>query len=468
MALGLAVLVAAFIKYGFQWPWRRASLAALLVGALALLLYRFSQRTLRSAWEAESASLRVRRIYELTRRTLELDLHQEPGPRLAALVHEIFEVDAVAVFDADLQEVYKAGSWTVDPSELVQNVYHFGTSDDDRATGLSRRVILLGSVPIGALVLRGDTTPLVNSAIAALIAATFDRYRAFANENRIESERQAEQLRATVLDNLAHDYKTPLTAIRAASSGLSEMGRLSPAQAELVALIDEQAALLSDLTTRLLTTARMEADDREEDSGGVSLQISREPVYSLIETAVQNLGDRSADARVVIDLPDQEMFLDCDARLIVMLLSQYLDNACKYAEFDSTITIRAVRSEEEFLFSVHSFGPVIPMADRERIFDRYFRSSSASRHISGTGIGLSIAKRAAQAHGGSVWVSSGEEEGTTFFAALPAPEDIDRADSREESTRATELNSPLNSHSGSGLHPTGADLPARTFQRSMS
>jgi two-component system sensor histidine kinase KdpD len=108
------------------------------------------------------------------------------------------------------------------------------------------------------------------------------------------------------------------------------------------------------------------------------------------------------------------------------------------------------------------------MADRERIFDRYFRSSSASRHISGTGIGLSIAKRAAQAHGGSVWVSSGEEEGTTFFAALPAPEDIDRADSREESTRATELNSPLNSQSGSGLHPTGADLPARTFQRSMS
>jgi signal transduction histidine kinase len=103
-----------------------------------------------------------------------------------------------------------------------------------------------------------------------------------------------------------------------------------------------------------------------------------------------------------------------------MLLAQYLDNACRYAEFDSTITVRAEKAGEEFLFSVHSFGPVIPMADRERIFDRYFRSSSSSGQAAGTGIGLSIAKRTALAHGGSVWVSSDEAAGTTFFAALPA------------------------------------------------
>jgi two-component system, OmpR family, sensor histidine kinase KdpD len=101
-------------------------------------------------------------------------------------------------------------------------------------------VVRLGTVPIGSLVVRGDTSPLTNNAIASLIAITFDRYRAFANESRIETERRTEQLRATVLDSLAHAYKTPLTAIRAASTGLSEMGHLSPGQAELVALIDEQ------------------------------------------------------------------------------------------------------------------------------------------------------------------------------------------------------------------------------------
>jgi signal transduction histidine kinase len=63
---------------------------------------------------------------------------------------------------------------------------------------------------------------------------------------------------------------------------------------------------------------------------------------------------------------------------------------------------------------------VIPLNDRERIFDRYYRSAARSNRATGTGIGLSVAKRVALIHGGSVWVTSDEIEGTTFFAALPA------------------------------------------------
>ena len=70
---------------------------------------------------------------------------------------------------------------------------------------------------------------------------------------------------------------------------------------------------------------------------------------------------------------------------------------------------------------MHSFGPVIPPQDRERIFDRYFRSSAASERAPGTGIGLSIAKRAALAHGGSVWVASDERDGTTFLRLHSLP-----------------------------------------------
>ena len=80
---------------------------------------------------------------------------------------------------------------------------------------------------------------------------------------------------------------------------------------------------------------------------------------------------------------------------MLMLLSQYIDNACKYSIFGTTITIRVVQLKSEVIFSVHSFGPVIPMDDRERIFDRYYRSSTSSNRASGTGIGLSVAKRAA-------------------------------------------------------------------------
>jgi signal transduction histidine kinase len=105
---------------------------------------------------------------------------------------------------------------------------------------------------------------------------------------------------------------------------------------------------------------------------------------------------------------------------MVMLLTQYIDNACKYSIFGTTITIRVVHVNAEAIFSVHSFGPVIPMADRERIFNRYYRSSTYSNRAGGTGIGLSVAKRVATIHGGYVWVTSDEIEGTTFFAAIPA------------------------------------------------
>ena len=438
LLLYLLIVVPIALLYGF-WQAVIVSLAAVIVHALftthkaqanpaadpansvtllvfilvALLVSRLSARVNGNAKEAESWGGQMHDLYEFTRRTLEMNLHLEPGPQLVELVHEIFALEGVAVFDADLHEVYPAGNWSIDPRELAQNVYYFETTDDDPATGLGRRVVRLGSVPVGSLVVRGDTSPLTNNAIASLIAITFDRYRAFANESRIETERRTEQLRATVLDSLAHAYKTPLTAIRAASTGLSEMGHLSVAQSELVALIDEQAGLLGNLTTRLLTTARL-------DAGEVAAHVAPVGVASLVEEVATSLSDRLASMKVAIDVPDDGLILQCDRQLMVMLLTQYIDNACKYSIFGTTITIRAVQNHAEIIFSVHSFGPVIPIADRERVFNRYYRSSTNSNRAAGTGIGLSVAKRAALIHGGHVWVTSDEIEGTTFFAAIPA------------------------------------------------
>ena len=385
----------------------------LALATIVLVVILLWVRAGRNARKAASWGRQARDLSEFTRRTLEMNLHLEPGPQLAELAHEIFALEAVAVFDAELHQVYQAGYWQMDPRELAQNVYTFATSDDDPATGLSRRVIRLGSAPVGSLVVRGDTSPLINNAIAALMALAFDRYRAFANKSRMETERRTEQLRSAVLDSLAHAYKTPLTAIRAASTGLSEMGHLSAAQAELVALIDEQSGLLGDLTTRLLTTARL-------DAGEVSIHAVPVGVAPLIEEVVHSLGDRLASMKVDLDIPDERLALECDRQLMVMLLTQYIDNACKYSVFGSTITIRATKSRAEIVFSVHSFGPVIPINDRERIFDRYYRATTYSNRAAGTGIGLSVAKRVALIHGGSVWVTSDEAEGTTFFAAIPA------------------------------------------------
>ena len=399
-----------FIPAGFVPAYAVLLLAFVLVVLLIIFLW---VRARNNAREAASWGRQVRDLSEFTRRTLEMNLNLEPGPQLAELVHEIFALEAVAVYDAEFRQVYPAGYWKADPRELAQNVYTFATSDDDPVTGLGRRVVRLASMPIGSLVVRGETSPLTNNAIAALIALAFDRYRALANESRIETERRTEQLRSAVLDSLAHAYKTPLTAIRAASTGLGEMGHLSAAQAELVALIDEQAGLLGNLTTRLLTTARL-------DAGEVTVHATSVGVAPLIEEVVASLGDRLASMKVELDIPEERLVLDCDRQLMVMLLTQYIDNACKYSILGTTITIRAVKVRAEIVFSVRSFGEVIPINDRERIFDRYYRSTTRSNRAAGTGIGLSVAKRVALIHGGSVWVTSDETEGTTFFAAIPA------------------------------------------------
>ena len=381
-------------------------MAAMVVGHL-------SSRTMFHVKSAQAHPAEAEKIYELTQNTTQLDLHRKPGPQLASLIHAIFAVEAVAIFDADLNEVYRAGEWFDDLEDLVRNVYFFETSDHDPETGLSRRVLRVGNLPIGALLLRGDISDLTSNAIAAVTAITFDRYHSLANESRTESARQAERLRTTVLDSLAHAYKTPLTAIRAASSGLREMGNLTPAQSGMVALIDDQSELLGRLTDRLLKTARLETKD---------LVLFRETIAiaPLIEDVVAGVREELSTISVKVALERDNLSISCDRNLLVALLTQYIENAAKYADSETTVTIGACEQRNNIVFSVHNLGPSIPAQECERVFDRYFRSSAHANRAPGTGIGLSVAKRAAEAHGGHVWVTSDVIRGTTFFASLPA------------------------------------------------
>ena len=353
-------------------------------------------------------------LCEFVARTTQLNAHRKPGPQLATLADEIFRVELAAIFDADLREVYWSGEPLENLEDVMQTICLFETSSHDHTTGLIRRVLRIGRLPIGSLLLRGELSAPVVDAMAAVIAITFDRYHAFANESRTESARHTEQMRTMVLDNLAHAYKTPLTAIEAASSGLAAMGHLSPAQAELVSLIEEQTSQLSHLTTRLLKTAQLEASD-------LVPQASRVAVAPLIEDVVASLRESLGGFKLKIVLSRDDLFLVCDRNLVVALLTQYLDNATKYADPGTDITVQVVEKLNAVVLSVRSFGAVIPAADHERIFDRYYRSPIHTSTVPSTGIGLSIVKRAALAHGGHTWVTSDAKKGTIFYASLPIP-----------------------------------------------
>jgi two-component system sensor histidine kinase KdpD len=97
---------------------------------------------------------------------------------------------------------------------------------------------------------------------------------------------------------------------------------------------------------------------------------------------------------------------------------QFVDNAVKYSHPGSKIEISAEESATEVLIAVHNEGPPIRLEERERIFERYYRCGETKHQVPGTGIGLSIAKKAADAHHGHVWVISNQEEGTTFFLSV--------------------------------------------------
>lgn len=377
------------------------------MGSSRVLLKKTAQKSTHDkSWELDA-------VCSLISSATQLDLHRKPGPQLAELVRSIFGLEAAAILDADLDEVYPAGEWWPGFENQLRNVYIFETVRDEHETGLRQRVLRIGDLPIGAMLLRGEVGTATVDAIAALMAITFDRYHSLANETRIESSRRTEQLRTTVLDNLAHAYKTPLTAIRAASTGLTEIGQLSPAQSSLLALIEEQTALLNDLTTQLLQTAKLDAQDIALHSGPIM-------VLTLIEEVVAGVREQLADMTVKVAVARENLSLSGDRGLLRAMLTQFVDNAAKYAHAGSPVTIGAREESGAVVLSVHNFGPVIPAAELERVFDRYFRATGASRLAPGTGIGLSIARRAAQAHGGDVWVTSDEDRGTTFFASLPA------------------------------------------------
>lgn len=350
------------------------------------------------------------KVCELVQHAAQLDLHRKPGPQLAARIHAIFGFEAVAILDADLNEIYQSGEWFSGMEETVRNVFVFETMRDDPETGLIRRVLRVKHLPIGALLLRGESDEAAIRAIADLIAITFDRYHALANEMRMESAKNAEQLRTTVLDSLAHAYKTPLTAIQVAASGLVEMGGLTGSQSAMVSLISEQAGALNRLTTKLLRTARLDAH---------SLHAELIAIAPLIEDVIAATREQLASMSVKVDLEREDLSLMGDRSLVESMLTHFVENAGKYADAGTTVTIGAAERPGCIVLSVHNRGPVIPASEHERIFDRYFRSATAEHLAPGTGIGLSVAKQAALVHGGHVWVTSNEHEGTTFFAALP-------------------------------------------------
>jgi two-component system, OmpR family, sensor histidine kinase KdpD len=380
--------------------------------SVALLVSRLSNQVSRHAREAEIHRSQLQKLYELSQNLLLLDPQKPVDQQLTNLIQATLEAKGVALWNAYELHLCTSGTCEITDDE-VRSIYFTERNQDDPLTATSRRVLRSGTRAVGSLFICGHSLDDASiNAAASLTAVAIERARSFSAESSAEAARQSEQLRSAVLDGLAHAFKTPLTTIRSSSSGLLEMDTLSGAEKRLVALIDQHADHLNDLTTRLLRTARIDNADLKLKREHIDLT---QLIQNSIEASQQDLGAHP----VHLQARTRRSMVWADRQLLEMALFQLLDNAAKYGNPDSSITIDVQEEQAETLISIKNEGSFIPPHEREKIFKRFYRSPGSDRRASGTGIGLSVVKRITEAHQGRAWVNSGEHTGTTFFLTLP-------------------------------------------------
>jgi len=399
-------LFAFYITDSHDW------VALITFEAAALLVSRLSNQVNRHARESELHQSRVQKLYELSQQLLLLDPKEAVGQPLADLIRSSLGIKGAILWNAYDLQMSRSGECNVTDDD-VKSIFFLEAKEENRSPGISGRVLRLGTRPIGSLVLCGhmlDTTSV--NAAAALAAVAIERARSFSTEANAEAARQSEQLRSAILDGLAHAFKSPLTTIRASSSGLLAMDTLSGTEKRLVDLIDRHAGHLSDLANHLLLTAKLDSGDLKAKPEEIDLA---ELLQGIVGGASQELNGHAID----VELTAQPSIVRADRKLLQMALLQLLDNAVKYGQSSSHIVIAVQEEGKELVVTVKNEGSYIPPEEREKVFLRFYRGLGYVQTVSGTGIGLSVVRRIAEAHQGRVWVNSDRESGTTFAIALP-------------------------------------------------
>ena len=226
-----------------------------------------------------------------------------------------------------------------------------------------------------------------------------------------------EKVRREFVANVSHELRTPLTIINGYLETLLDGGLEDhDMAAKAINVMHKHSDRLRHLVDDLLVISRVE-------SSAVPLDFSTVDLGGLLSRVVQQFEGpiRERKAVVKIQMPADGILLRADALMLEQAFVNLLDNALKHGQRPGlTVDFFAEKAGEDIRVSVRDNGPGIPFADREHIFERFYRvHKDRSRDTGGTGLGLSIVKHIVQAHGGSVSVESAPGAGSTFMVTLP-------------------------------------------------
>ena len=390
--------------------------AALLAFVTAsLVITRLTTKAHEAADSEERQRREMTHLYELARELLTLKPSAVLDVSLLKPFRSHFGLRAVCIFEAEAAKLHMDGDSLHQLAEATRDAYISEREFDDHSAQVAMRLLRVGGRIRGAIGFEGlRELELTAGPLAALATILMERCQAFEQASRAAAETEAEVFRGALLDALAHEFKTPLATIVMAAGGIQQAGPLRREQLELAATVEDEASRLAQLTTRLLRVARL---DRNE----VRPQMEITDIRKLVASLVDQYAKRWPQRRFSL-VPSVRVDALAERDLLGLGLGQLLDNACKYSQPGSEITIGIEETGETLAIRVWNNGSTIPKAEQARIFDRFFRGTEARMVAPGSGLGLYIARKIAIAHGGSLELEEDSGGGVAFRFVIPYPD----------------------------------------------
>jgi len=277
-------------------------------------------------------------------------------------------------------------------------------------------VLVLESIHRHKKFIRNDL-PFVQT-LADLIALAIDRARLEAKANAVREARQAEWMRSEVMAALSHELRMPLATIKGYTTALllNELMWDEEKRMEFLRLIEEACNDMEGMLKDILDSSLIEVERLELECQPLRL-------HHIARDLATEIQQRSKTHMPVVDFPPEFPIVEADPRWIKQVFRNIIDNAVKYSPEGGLIVVKGEVRPADVVVSIADQGIGISPENLIPLFEKYFRvRSAASLHVSGTGLGLPIARAVVEAHGGRIWVESKVGEGTTVFFSLPRSE----------------------------------------------
>jgi two-component system, OmpR family, sensor histidine kinase KdpD len=432
MAVSVFMSVVAMLVFNYEFlppvgtftiadPQNWVALGAFLV--TSIMGSQLSARIRRQADEAHSRRREIERLYKFSQKLLGEGNVIQLMNAIPNYIVESFEAGAAELFLPQKEKFYRSGYGA---SHLDEEKMKTAFLRDEVTIEPQQSVyfvpVRLGVRAIGSLGISGPRLSRQTlDAVSSLVAIAIERARAVEQLSQTEAERQGERLKSALLDSVTHDFRTPLTSMKAAVTSLLGGGceQIAPQAHELLSIINEECDRLNHLVEEASEMARLEAGEIELHYAPTSVE---EIIQGALALSKSSLGGREIRVKVAPDLPQVEADLGRAQDILIKLV----DNANLYSPKNQPITITAELNGDYITTSVADRGPGIDDLEQGMIFDKFYRGKDQRYLVRGTGMGLPIAKAIVTAHQGTIGVTSQLGHGSVFSFSLPIARNVER------------------------------------------